>query len=118
MEQAKIVPKQWGREIWITNREKENYCGKVLEVNPGHRFSLHLHDVKDETFWVLEGKGQLTTIDTAIGKEIVERLEKDSIVHIPRLLPHEVYNDSTEILKIVEFSTFHRDEDSYRIWRR
>ena len=112
-----VVNKEWGCEIHIVNDEKANYCGKILEINPGKGFSMHFHDIKVETFWVLEGQGKLFLIDAATGKTNEELLFKDKVVNIPRLKPHQIINDSTEVLKIVEFSTFHRDEDSFRVWR-
>jgi mannose-6-phosphate isomerase-like protein (cupin superfamily) len=114
---AKLVNKEWGREIWLVNNEEANYCGKILEINPSKGFSMHFHDIKVETFWVLEGNGALFLIDLKTGKLNKELLYPNKIVNIPRLKPHQIINDSDKVLKIVEFSTFHRDEDSYRVWR-
>ena len=46
----KFVPKGWGYEHWIVN--KEDYCGKLLFFKKGKRCSWHYHKLKDETFHV------------------------------------------------------------------
>ena len=47
------VDKPWGHEvIWA---ETDNYVGKILHINGGHRLSLQYHDLKEETVYVLEG---------------------------------------------------------------
>ena len=52
--EIKIVPKGWGYEKWIVNTEE--YCGKLLHFIKGKRCSWHYHILKDETFYVQEGK--------------------------------------------------------------
>ena len=47
------VPKVWGEEHWIVNRD---YCGKKLVLRKGFRCSLHYHKVKDEVFYVIAGR--------------------------------------------------------------
>ena len=41
----RIVPKGWGREVWLVNNEL--YCGKILEIVKGKRCSLHFHKLKN-----------------------------------------------------------------------
>ncbi len=49
----RIVDKPWGHEeIWA---ETKDYVGKILEINPGHKLSRQYHNLKEETFRVLEG---------------------------------------------------------------
>ena len=48
------VDKPWGYEvIWA---ETDDYVGKIMEINPGHRMSLQYHEKKEETVYVVEGK--------------------------------------------------------------
>ncbi|OYT53962.1 MAG: cupin [Candidatus Altiarchaeales archaeon ex4484_2] len=54
----KIVDKPWGREIWII--DEDEYAGKILEINKGDRTSLHYHEKKKESMYVLEGKMRVT----------------------------------------------------------
>lgn len=47
------VEKPWGYEIWWAVTEQ--YAGKILHVNAGHRLSLQYHVEKDESCYVLSG---------------------------------------------------------------
>mgnify|MGYP003125845424 CR=1 FL=1 len=50
---AGVTLKPWGWEkIWAFS---DNYVGKILHINPGHRLSLQYHEMKDETIHVLSG---------------------------------------------------------------
>lgn len=100
----KIVPKVWGRELWIVNTDK--YCGKILEINKGYRCSLHYHKNKDETFYILEGKVLMEVDET---KEI---MGKGRVQHIAPGVKHRF--TGLEDSRIIEFSTYHEEEDSYR----
>jgi len=47
------VKKPWGYEIvWA---ETQDYVGKLLHINAGHRLSLQYHKTKEETVYVLSG---------------------------------------------------------------
>ena len=44
------VEKPWGYEIvWA---ETQDYVGKLLHINAGHRLSLQYHNTKEETVYV------------------------------------------------------------------
>ena len=50
---AEVELKPWGWEkVWA---HADNYVGKILHINSGHRLSLQYHEVKDETIHVLSG---------------------------------------------------------------
>jgi mannose-6-phosphate isomerase-like protein (cupin superfamily) len=49
-----VVPKSWGREVWIVNNE--TYCGKILYITAGKTGSLHFHQHKTETFYLRVGR--------------------------------------------------------------
>jgi mannose-6-phosphate isomerase len=55
--EPKRVEKPWGYElIWaLTDR----YCGKLLHVRAGEQLSLQFHRVKDEAWFVVEGKAEI-----------------------------------------------------------
>jgi mannose-6-phosphate isomerase len=56
------VEKPWGWElIWA---EAEAYVGKILFVRAGQSLSLQFHNVKDESWYVQEGKAKLELGDT------------------------------------------------------
>jgi mannose-6-phosphate isomerase len=48
------VPKPWGYEIWYALTEQ--YAGKILHVDHGHRLSLQYHNRKDESCYLLAGR--------------------------------------------------------------
>jgi mannose-6-phosphate isomerase-like protein (cupin superfamily) len=99
-----VVPKSWGEEHWIVNRD---YCGKKLVLKKGHCCSLHFHRVKDEVFYVIKGRVYLE-----LGNEQVVLLPGDHR-HVPTGTPHRF--TGLEDSEIIEFSTHHEDSDSHRI---
>ena len=110
----KKVEKEWGYELWLANNEKNNYCGKILHIEKGHRSSLHYHVDKHETFYILNGILKVTTIDTEMGiVAAVDTLKQGETMEIDRYVPHLL--EAAETVDIIEISTFHRDLDSYRI---
>jgi len=101
--EKKVVEKVWGSEEWIVNRE---YCGKFLNLRKGYQCSLHSHRDKDETFYLLEGR-------------VFLELEGERIVMVPGdvelIEPGQQHRfTGLEDSKIIEFSTHHEDEDTYR----
>ncbi len=51
------VEKPWGWElVWA---ETDRYCGKLLFVRAGHALSLQYHEVKDESWYVEQGRAEL-----------------------------------------------------------
>ena len=99
----KKVEKEWGSEEWIVNRD---YCGKILNINKGFRCSIHCHKIKDETFYVLEGQ-VLFELD---GKTSILNPGDTALVK-----PGEKHRfTGLDNSKVIEFSTHHEDEDSYR----
>ena len=48
------IPKPWGYEIWFAIQDE--YVGKILHINKGHRYSLQYHEHKKETQYLLSGK--------------------------------------------------------------
>jgi mannose-6-phosphate isomerase-like protein (cupin superfamily) len=52
---VKRVEKPWGYELhWV--REDAPYIGKVLHVNAGARLSLQVHDEKQESWFLMNGR--------------------------------------------------------------
>ncbi len=102
------VEKVWGHEEWIVNNPK--YCGKKMVLNKGYRCSMHKHEIKDETFYILSGKVLLETDFN--GEKETRLLTPGDVLHIEIGMWHRF----TGIVgsEIIEFSTFHMDEDSIR----
>jgi mannose-6-phosphate isomerase-like protein (cupin superfamily) len=55
--ETRRVDKPWGWElIWA---DADDYVGKLLFVRAGHALSLQFHRVKDESWFVQEGRAEL-----------------------------------------------------------
>jgi len=102
----KIVPKIWGKEEWLVNDEL--YCAKYLYLKKGYLCSLHFHKRKDETFYVLEGRIKIEVEDS------IYILNMNDSIRIYPNMKHR-FTALTKKAKILEVSTTHYDEDSYRI---
>ncbi len=103
--------KTWGKETWIINSPE--YCLKFLDFNKGSKFSMHFHAKKIETWTVQSGKFLLRWINTKNADIKIMILEKDMIINIPQLLPHQI--ECIEEGRIIEVSTEHFEYDSYRV---
>jgi len=54
---AKVVTKPWGKEVWLVLNEF--YCYKRLYISAGTRSSLHYHNEKHETGFIISGEFEL-----------------------------------------------------------
>jgi len=107
-----IYPKGWGYEKWIVN--KEDYCGKLLHMIKGKKCSWHYHTLKDETFYLQEGKILLKySEDDDINKAKEVVLNRGDKFHIYRGLRHQMF--ALEDTDLFEFSTQHFEHDSNRV---
>jgi len=104
----KKVEKVWGSELWVANHEK--YCGKILTIKKGFQCSIHHHRVKEESFYVLGGQILMEINDTHKNDCFI--MEEGDAVDIHTNLNHRF--SAIKDSKIIEFSTHHDDEDSYR----
>ena len=108
----KFVPKGWGYEKWIVN--KEEYCGKILFFAKGKKCSWHYHKLKDEVFYVRKGKLMVSYgEDDDISRAERVILGEGENFHVKVGLRHEMY--AVEDTEMFEFSTQHFDEDSIRV---
>jgi mannose-6-phosphate isomerase-like protein (cupin superfamily) len=105
------VGKGWGSElIWATN---DKYCGKLLKFNTGARFSMHFHAHKDETWYVLDGRFEVITIDTKDAHQDSSILTSGDVWRNQPLEPHQLV--CIEAGTIIEVSTADSVEDNYRV---
>jgi mannose-6-phosphate isomerase-like protein (cupin superfamily) len=123
-ERHKVI-KAWGWEEWIWNSEK--YCGKILFFERGKESSYHYHKMKDETFYIAEGlvlvryeplifpvpKDKFQANHEWIHCEGIT-LKAGQSFHVTPFMRHQIHGlvDS----RLIEFSTFHDDNDSYRLF--
>ena len=106
------VPKGWGHELWIVN--KEEYCGKLLFFKEGKKCSWHHHKIKDEVFYLQSGSLVVRYSDEDDIKTAKERVMKPGdAFHVYVGLRHQM--EALEDSELFEFSTQHFDSDSYRI---
>ncbi|MFH1358807.1 MAG: cupin domain-containing protein [archaeon] len=98
-----VHEKAWGFEEWVANRD---YCGKIMLLKKGFRCSIHYHKNKDETFYILSGK-----VLFELGDEKAIMVQGDVILVEPGV-KHRF--TGLEDSKIIEFSSHHEDDDSYR----
>ncbi len=106
----KYVPKGWGGEVWIWN--KELYCGKKLILKKGKRCSLHYHPKKTETFYLQSGRVKME-LKYPDGLEETLILEPGDSLHLPAGTVHRF--TGIEDSEIFEFSTLHDDADVVRL---
>jgi len=96
------VNKKWGHElIWA---ETDNYVGKMLHINAGHRLSLQYHEIKEETIYVLSG---ILYVYGAEGS--ITKLSPGECFHVNPLQVHR-FGANESAVEIMEVSTPHLDD--------
>jgi len=106
--------KTWGEELILENNEK--YCGKIITVDmewsSGGKY--HKHEMKDETFFPLEGVVEIEIIDD---QGFVQRtyLFSDRFPQSYRILPgtYHRFRGAKGKSKFIEISTHDSPEDNY-----
>lgn len=107
------VKKPWGYEIWYAWTDQ--YVGKIIHVDTGHRLSLQYHVEKDETSYLLTGRMLLTKGPDPDNLTVVEI----GPGHQWRNRPGEIHTiEALEDSDVLEVSTPHLDDvvrlqDSY-----
>jgi len=102
------VEKAWGHELWIHNSPL--YCGKILMVEAGRQCSLHYHERKHETFYVMYGR-LILELD---GQPHI--IEEGSAIEIQPYVRHRFCEASgLRPAQIMEVSTQHLETDSIRV---
>lgn len=118
MSLPKFTEKPWGSEtLWA---HTEHYVGKILKVHCGEQLSVQYHNHKDETMYVLSGKGIIYFYEMRDNKPVIVNhvtLNKGDSIHIPPTTIHSV--EAITDMEILEASTNHLDDlvrlrDRYR----
>lgn len=106
-----FVQKGWGGEyIFATN---DKYCGKILMFNEGSEFSMHFHQSKTESWYILDGEFEVECIDTKDASIKKIKLIEEDTWHNEPLLPHKL--KCIQKGRIIEVSTPDSVEDNYRV---
>lgn len=71
---VKKIEKPWGYELHWTPADKP-YMGKLLHINKGAKLSLQYHDQKQESWFIINGRGKVIW-DNNKGKLIETELQK------------------------------------------
>ena len=102
---ARRVDKPWGHElIWAEN---DLYVGKLLHVRAGEALSVQMHEMKDETLFLLRGRIRLRIGSSPDALEEVGLDAGDSI----RLRPGTVHAiEAITDADVLEASTPHLDD--------
>jgi mannose-6-phosphate isomerase-like protein (cupin superfamily) len=101
----KIVKKVWGHEEIIVNIPL--YCCKILYVKQGYQCSLHHHAKKHETFYITDG---VVRMEVGSHKKV---MSGGHMIQIEPFVKHR-FTGLTHC-QILEISTQHFDDDSYRV---
>src|SRR5262249_16759843 len=94
------IPKPWGSELWFAHTDL--YAGKILRVRASHRLSVQYHEAKDETSYVLSGRGVVSQGSSA-GELATRELGPGESWRNPPLLVHTL--EAIEDSEILEVST-------------
>ena len=106
---AKVVLKPWGKEVWVNYRKGENvgdedkkYIMKKLYINKGTRTSFQYHNEKEETNFLIKGSVEAWFEDTK-GHIDIQVLNAGAIWSIPAGLKHRIV--TLEDIILMESST-------------
>ena len=114
-EERLVVPKKWGRELWVANNDK--YCGKFLEIRAGQHTSWHMHRVKDEVIYAHRGTLTVLHRSPAGGQgkweEHETTLPQGDCVRVFPQTRHRLWAKGGDV-ELIEFSTRHVEEDTVR----
>ncbi len=108
------VDKPWGHELIFAVTDR--YAGKLLVVNAGESLSLQFHKVKDEAWYVLEGRAQLELGAAGEGVLNTEVVAAGASFHFPPGTVHRLRAiEDTTILEVStpELEDVVRLEDRY-----
>jgi mannose-6-phosphate isomerase-like protein (cupin superfamily) len=112
---AKRIDKPWGYEIhWVP--EQMPYMGKVLHINVGKRLSLQVHDKKQESWYLLNGRAKVIW-DNNLGELIETELENGKGYSCETGQRHRLAGiTDCDVLEIStpEIGTTFRLEDDYK----
>jgi mannose-6-phosphate isomerase len=100
------LEKPWGFELlWA---HAEHYVGKILFVRAGQALSLQFHNVKDEAWYILEGRAKLEL--SAPGERLLnnEVIGPGAAFHFPPGTVHRL--TAVEDTTILEASTPELDD--------
>ena len=105
--EPKKVEKPWGHELIFAHTDR--YAGKILFVKAGESLSLQFHNVKDESWYVLEGRAQLEPgepgermlVNEVVGRGAAFRLQPGTVHRVLAIEDTTILEVSTPELEDV-----------------
>ena len=109
------VEKQWGYELhWVP--QGLSYMGKVLHIDAGKRLSLQVHDIKQESYWLVSGECDLV-IENSKGEMETVHMQKGLgyTTSVGQKHRHQAVTDCDVVeVSMPEQGTTLRLEDDYK----
>ena len=96
------VEKPWGFEIiWA---QTDDYVGKLLHINAGHKLSKQYHEIKEETIYVLSG-----VLYNYNARDKEEIIQPGRVFHV---FPGQIhrFGAGDAPVEVIEISTPHLDD--------
>lgn len=109
------IDKPWGYELHWTPDDKP-YMGKLIHINEGARLSLQIHDKKQESWFLINGRAKVIWEDKN-GNLIETELEKNRGYNCAIGQKHRLAGiTDTDIIEVStpEIGTTFRLEDDYK----
>ena len=98
---APKTERSWG--YYRVIHEYDNHTKvKELAVPPGNKLSMQRHTERAEHWFVAEGTATVYTLNVSTDYELYGTFEKHQSLHIPQGMWHQLANESTVPLKLVE----------------
>jgi mannose-6-phosphate isomerase-like protein (cupin superfamily) len=98
---APRTQRQWGY-YRVLHEVGDHTKVKELTVEPGQRLSMQQHQHRAEHWFVAEGTATVYTINKSTDSELQGVYHKHQSLHIGNTQWHQLCNESTEPLKVVE----------------
>ena len=98
---APKTERQWGY-YRVLHESGPEVKVKELTVEPGHKLSMQRHQHRSEHWFVDTGTATVYTLDSSTDLDLYGTFEKHQSLHIPKGMWHQLANESTEPLKLVE----------------
>lgn len=110
-----FVEKPWGNYT-VLHEHNTSVKVKELVVLPGKSLSMQRHSCRAEHWFVAQGTASVYT-QTNENRELIGRFNEHELLSIPLMGWHQLVNESTDTLKIIEiqYGTNCIEEDIERI---
>ena len=93
------IYRPWGN--FITIEENDNWKVKKIEINPGARISLQMHNHRSEHWVVVSGIANVE-IDGNL-----ETIKANESIYVPKKCKHRLSNLNKQLLTIIEIQSGH-----------